>query len=69
MTIVNRITPGFMTGALLGLSLGLLIAPAKGNKFRAAIGERATSLGQRLNRLKGQRTKNKIEDLGEHFWI
>lgn len=51
-----------MTGLLMGIGVGLLIAPEKGEDTRESIAETATNLRDKFNNLVG-RAGAKIEDL------
>lgn len=52
----------FMTGALLGLAVGLLIAPEKGEDTRDAIADTAEKWKDKFNRLVG-RAGARLDDL------
>ncbi|XZF14309.1 YtxH domain-containing protein [Chitinophagaceae bacterium MMS25-I14] len=51
-----------LTGALLGLAIGLLIAPEKGEDMRDDIAETADKWKKRLNKMMG-RTGMELSDL------
>lgn len=74
MTNAIKMTATFMTGALVGISFGLLIAPAKGNKTRAIIGKKARrmadSVSQQLSiNQKRILIRKKEKDQFEHIGI
>jgi|GEM_PF-584127 len=52
----------FMTGALLGLAVGLLVAPEKGEETRDAIADTAEKWKDKFNRLVG-RAGARLDDL------
>ena len=52
----------FMTGLLMGVGIGLLLAPEKGEDTRESIAETAGNLKDKFNRLVG-RAGAKIDDL------
>ena len=52
----------FMTGLLLGVGIGLLMAPEKGEDTRESIAETAETWKNKFNKLMG-RTGAQIEDL------
>jgi gas vesicle protein len=52
----------FMTGLLMGVGIGLLLAPEKGADTRESIAETAGNLKDRFNRLVG-RAGARIDDL------
>ncbi|MBL7719319.1 MAG: YtxH domain-containing protein [Flavipsychrobacter sp.] len=52
----------FLTGALLGVAVGLLLAPQKGEELREDIADTAGKLRDRLNRMAG-RADSKLDDL------
>ena len=52
----------FMTGLLMGVGIGLLLAPEKGEDTRESIAETAGNLKDRFNRLVG-RAGARLDDL------
>lgn len=52
----------FMTGLLLGVGIGLLLAPEKGEDTREALADTAESWKNKINRMVG-RAGAKVEDL------
>jgi gas vesicle protein len=52
----------FLTGAAIGLVIGLLIAPEKGEDLRNDIVDTADKWKERLNRLRGKANAN-LDDL------
>jgi gas vesicle protein len=52
----------FMTGLLMGVGIGLLLAPEKGEDTRESIAETANNLKDKFNRLVG-RAGARIDDL------
>ncbi len=52
----------FLTGALLGVVAGLLLAPQKGEDLREEIAESADRIKNKLNRLVGKADAN-LDDL------
>jgi gas vesicle protein len=52
----------FFTGAIVGVIVGLLIAPEKGENLREEIADTAEKWKNKLNRLAG-RTGNNLDDL------
>jgi len=52
----------FMTGLLMGLGIGLLIAPEKGSETRESLAETAGNLKGKFDRLVG-RAGAKLDDL------
>lgn len=55
-------TSKFLTGALVGLAVGLLIAPEKGEDMRNDIADTATNWKKKLNRMMGKAGKE-LDDL------
>lgn len=55
-------TSNFLTGALIGLVTGLLIAPEKGETMREDIAANADKLKKNLNRMMG-RTGAELDEL------
>jgi len=51
-----------LTGALIGLAVGLLIAPEKGDEMRTDIADKADKLKRKLNKMMG-RTGPELDDL------
>ena len=52
----------FLTGLLMGVGVGLLIAPEKGEDTRESLAETATGIRDKFNRLVG-RAGARIDDL------
>jgi len=52
----------FFTGLLMGIGVGLLIAPEKGEDTRDSLAETATNLRDKFNRMVGK-AGAKVEDL------
>jgi gas vesicle protein len=52
----------FLTGAFIGLAIGLLIAPEKGEDLRDDIADSADKLKNRFNKLIGKASAN-VDDL------
>lgn len=52
----------FMTGLLMGVGIGLLLAPEKGEDTRESIAETANNLKDKFNRLVG-RAGARLDDL------
>src|ERR1043166_5314572 len=52
----------FLTGVLIGVGIGMLLAPEKGSDTRESIAESATGLRDKFNRLVG-RAGARVDDL------
>jgi gas vesicle protein len=52
----------FMTGLLMGVGLGILLAPEKGSETRESLAESASSLRDKFNRMMG-RAGARVDDL------
>lgn len=59
MTTTGKIATGFVLGSMLGVTLGILFAPAKGSKTRARLGDKATRIGESVNE-NYQKVKNMV---------
>jgi gas vesicle protein len=55
-------TQKILAGALAGIMIGILIAPAKGSETRQKISETADNLKEKLRRLRGT-TNNELDEL------
>lgn len=52
----------FLAGAIVGVVVGMMIAPETGEEFRANLGDRVDGLRKKLNRLSGN-AMDKLDDL------
>jgi len=62
----QKILIGTMTGIVVGVALGLLVAPAKGSETREKISGIADNLKKRLKHLRGT-TADELDELKEIF--
>ena len=63
---IQRVFIGVLSGLLAGITIGLLVAPAKGSETRAKIVDSADNLRKKIKRIGGTAT-DELDELKEVF--
>ena len=63
---IQRVFIGALSGLLAGITIGLLVAPAKGSETRAKIVDSADNLRKKIKRIGGTAT-DELDELKEVF--